>query len=260
MRAAISVHNLTKTFPAAGRLRGVLTGRPPEASEVLKGVNLELPTGMILCLLGPNGAGKTTLLEILATYLLPTSGRAWVNGHDLITEPLVVRQSVGYCPAGSGGFDVRLSGKQNLEFFCLLNQIPQDRAAERVTYVWTLVGLHHFKDLPVSRYSDGMKQRLALARALLTDPPVLLLDEPTRNLDPEASAFWGRFLREEIAGKHQKTILFVTHNLIEAETISDRIAVMEGGKIVAERRTKEVLESSWRQSTYCVENMRREDL
>ena len=260
MRVEISVQSLTKTFPATGRFLRGLTGRPTERIEVLKEINLEVMTGEILGLLGPNGAGKTTLLEILATYLLPTSGWAWVNGHDVANDPFAVRQVVGYCPAGAAGFDVRLSGMQNLEFFALINHIPGSRAGEKVAHLWKLIGLDRFKDLPVSRYSDGMRQRLALGRALLTDPPVLLLDEPTRNLDPEASAFWGRFLREEIAGKHQKTILLVTHNLLEAETICDRIAIMEGGRIVAERKIKETLHRPRRQSRYRVEEESREDL
>lgn len=240
--SAISVENLTKVFPVARGLRAFLWPKRAGVVEALRGVTLEVSRGEVLGLLGPNGGGKTTLLEILATYLLPTSGRALVNGHDVVREPLAVRRVVGYCPAGARGFYPRLSGRWNLEFFALLSGLPNPHAQEQVAHLWKLVGLDGFRDVLVARYSDGMRQRLALARALLTDPPVLLLDEPTRGLDPETSACWRRFLREQVVGELGKTILLVTHDLLKAEEICDRIAILERGRIVAEGRAWEVLD------------------
>jgi ABC-2 type transport system ATP-binding protein len=239
---AISMENLTKIFPATQGLEALLWPKRSGWVEALKGISLKVEKGEIFGLLGPNGGGKTTLLEILATYLLPTSGRAWVNGHDLVREPLPVRHSVGYCPAGSRGFDLRLSGKRNLKFFALLSQLPRVHARDQIEKLWELVGLHTYKDVPVAHYSDGMRKRLALAKTLLTDPPILLLDEPTQGLDPEASGFWNRFLREQVVGKMGKTILLVTHNLIEARNTCDRIAILDRGIIVTEGKVNEVLD------------------
>ena len=239
---AISIENVTKTFPPAQGFGALLWPKGSEGVEALRGVSLEIGKGEIFGLLGPNGGGKTTLLEILATYLLPTGGRAWVNGHDVLREPLRVRHSLGYCPAGSRGFDPRLSGKRNLNFFALLSHLPRIRARDQVEKLWELVGLNTYKDVPVAHYSDGMRKRLALAKTLLTDPPVLLLDEPTQGLDPEATAFWSRFLREQVVGRMGKTILLVTHNLIEAKNTCDRVAIMNRGVIVAEGKVNEVLD------------------
>ena len=238
---AISTENLTKIYPTIQGLKRLIWPKRSEGVEALRGISLEIEKGEIFGLMGPNGGGKTTLLEMLSTYLLPTSGRAWVNGHDVVREPLLVRQSVGYCPAGAGGVDPRLTGRSNLEFFALLSQMPHRDALDRVAGLWKLVGLDTFKDVAAAHYSDGMRKRLALAKTLLTDPPILLLDEPTQGLDPEASAFWNRFLREQVVGKVGKTILLVTHNLTEARNTCDRIAIMDRGMIVAEGKVNEVL-------------------
>ena len=241
MPVAISVENLTKTFPPAQGLSALLRPKRSEGVEALQGVSLEVSRGEIFGLLGPNGGGKTTLLEILATYLLPTGGRVLLNGYDVVRHPLAVRRAVGYCPAGGGGFYQRLSGRRNLGFFALLSHLPRAHVSERVARLWELVGLDGFRDVPVARYSDGMRQRLALARALLVDPAVLLLDEPTRGLDPEAAAFWRRFLRQQVIREEGKTILLVTHNVLDAEEICDRVAIMDRGRIVAMGKANEAL-------------------
>lgn len=239
--SSIVIEHLTKTFPMTQGLSVCLWPRRSAGVEALRDVTLEVVQGEVFGLLGHNGEGKTTLLEILATYLLPTSGRVWVNGHDVVRDPLVVRRAVGYCPAGARGFDQRLSGRKNLEFFALLSHLPRAYARERVAHLWELVGLDRFSDAPVARYSDGMRQRLALARALLTDPPILLLDEPTRGLDPQTAVGWRRLLREQLVGVLGKTVLLVTHDVREAEDLCDRMAMLEQGKVVAVGRVGEVL-------------------
>lgn len=241
MSIVIAVEGLTKTFPPLSGLGAFFRPKRSEGIQALRGISLEVSRGESVGLLGPNGGGKTTLLEILATYLLPTSGRVWLNGRDVVQDALAVRQLVGYCPAGAGGFYQRLSGRRNLEFFALLSRIPRAHIPARAARLWRLVGLDGFRDGPVAHYSDGMRQRLALARALLTDPPVLLLDEPTRGLDPEAAAFWRRFLRQQVIRDQGKTILLVTHNVLDAEEICDRVAIMDRGRIVAMGRADEVL-------------------
>ena len=228
----IKVSSLTKMFPSSrglGRLVGMAWPGEVEV-QALRNATLEVTRGEILGLLGANGVGKTTLLEILATFLLPTSGQAWVDGHDVVRDPLAVRRAIGYCPAGAG-FYQRLSGRQNLEFFAALRRLSAAGIRERIAHLWELVGLDRFREVIVGRYSDGMRQRLALARTLLSDPAVLLLDEPARGIDPEATAFFGRLFRR-MAHEQGKTILLVTHDPRAATELCDRVAVMDRGGIV----------------------------
>jgi ABC-2 type transport system ATP-binding protein len=239
--AAITVQNLTKTFPARRGLKTLLQ-RPlrPNGIEVLRDISLEVLPGEALGLLGPNGAGKTTLLEILSTLLLPTSGRAWVCGYEVAGEAAQVRKVVGYCPCASQSFYPRLTGVGNLEFFALLNDFRPREAKEKIETVLELVGMDGASHAPFQWYSEGMKQRLSFARALLTDPPVLLLDEPTKSLDPLLQGEVQRFLRRTLVEKLGKTILLVTHSLAEAEEVCDRLALMHRGRIMSVGTSEEV--------------------
>jgi ABC-2 type transport system ATP-binding protein len=232
--AAIVVQNLTKTFPARKGLKTLLQ-RPthPSGREVLRDVSLEVSTACVLGLLGPNGAGKTTLLEILSTLLLPTSGQAWVCGYEVVREATQVRRVVGYCPSAAQSFYPRLTGVGNLEFFALLNDFRPREAKDKIRAVLDLVGMDGARYELFQRYSDGMKQRLSLARALLTDPPVLLLDEPTKSLDPLLQGEVRRFFRRTLVEKLGKTLLLVTHSLAEAEEVCDRLAILYRGKIMS---------------------------
>ncbi len=238
---AISIENLTKTFPAWGAFQSFFQNPfRPKGTAVLKNISLEVCAGEVLSLLGPNGAGKTTLLEILSTLLLPTSGQARVCGHEVVKEAAQVRKMVGYCPSSAHTFYPRLSGKGNLEFFALLNDLSPREARDKIAALSDLVGLAEVNRVPFQRLSEGMKQRLSLARALLTDPPVLLLDEPTRSLDPLLQREVRRFLRETLVEKLRKTVLFVTHSLAEAEEVSDRLAIIHRGEIVSVGTSAEV--------------------
>jgi ABC-2 type transport system ATP-binding protein len=198
----------------------------------LDGVDLAVRPGEIFGLLGPNGAGKTTLLKILCTLLLPTSGRAVVNGYDVVEAPSTIRQVVGYCLDTERSFYYRLTGRQNLVFFATLNNLGAGERARRIPEVLESVGLQGAADARFMTYSKGMQQKLGLARALLTDPAVLLLDEPTKSLDPGAAAEFHRFLRGTLAEQRGKTILLVTHSLEECRACCDRIAIMDRGQIV----------------------------
>jgi ABC-2 type transport system ATP-binding protein len=239
--AAIAVQNLAKTFPARKGLKVLLQHAfPLSEMEVLRDVSLEVSTGCVLGLLGPNGGGKTTLLEILSTLLLPTSGRAWVCGYEVVKQAAQVRKVVGYCPAASQSFYPRLTGMRNLEFFAVLNGFRPRQARERIAAVLELVGMDGAGNAPFQYYSEGMKQRLSLARTLLTDPPVLLLDEPTKSLDPLLQGEFRRFLRRTLVEKLGKTVLLVTHSLVEAEEVCDRLAIIYRGKIVSVGTPEEV--------------------
>uniref|UniRef100_A0A7V6A1V8 ABC transporter ATP-binding protein n=1 Tax=Desulfobacca acetoxidans TaxID=60893 RepID=A0A7V6A1V8_9BACT len=161
-------------------------------------LSLAIRPGEIFGLLGPNGAGKTTLLKILATLIIPTSGKAWVNGHELSAAP-AVRDSLTSVISDERSFYWRLTGHQNLEFFGTLHRLDPAALRVRISEVLHLVGLEHAAHQPVGSCSSGKKQRLALARALLPQKPVLLLDEPTKGLDPVATRRIHRLLKEELA-------------------------------------------------------------
>ena len=206
--------------------------RKPLEREVLRDVNLEVAPGTVVGLLGANGAGKTTLLEILCTLLLPTSGQALVHGLDVVREAAAVKRLVGYCPSGFDSFYPRLTAAANLQFFAALHGLLPREGRQRLEAVFDLVGVNGSRDLDFQRHSAGMKQRLVLARALITNPPVLCLDEPTRSLDPRAQREMWRFLRATIVGDLRKTILVVTHSLAEAREICDRLTILDEGRIV----------------------------
>ena len=229
---AIVVRDLTKRFPVRREWAEMVRGPfRQEWTTVLDGVNLEIEQGKVFGLLGPNGAGKTTLLKILSTLLLPSEGQAFINGYDVVSSSHRARQAVGYCLDSERSFYYRLSGIENLAFFAALNNLDSRSATSRIAEVLNILDLNGAADVPFMTYSKGMQQKLGLARALLTDPAVLLLDEPTKSLDPGAAAGWRRFLRETLVGKMGKTILLVTHSLEEARECCDRTAVIGQGRI-----------------------------
>lgn len=206
--------------------------------EVLTGVTLHARVGEILGLVGSNGAGKTTLLDILATVQLPTSGSASVFGVDLLTQPEEITRLVAYCPAGADSFYPQLTGRANLEFFAALHGLSAGAARARIRTVLAMIGAPELSEVIVQRFSAGMKQKLNLARALLADAPLLLLDEPTRSLDDDARQVIYRLLRR-LTGAMAKTVLLVTHDRHEAGAICDRVAVLKDGAIAGVSRASD---------------------
>jgi ABC-2 type transport system ATP-binding protein len=197
----------------------------------LRGVDLEVPWGAIVALLGANGAGKSTLLRILGTTVLPSRGRAAVAGNDVVAHPAAARRCLGLVLGEERSWYWRLSGRDNLEFFAALQGLRRSDARARAGELLAEVGLAEAADRRFDRYSSGMRARLSLARALLCEPPVLLLDEPTRTMDPvAASAFRGEVRRQAAAGR---AILFATHDLHEAAAIASRVVVMADGRVAA---------------------------
>ncbi len=221
VRFAIETCNLTKVFKK-GRKRIVAVDQ----------VNIKVGKGRIYGLLGTNGAGKSTLIKMLATLVIPTEGTALVNGYDIIKEDAEVRKSIGYIKGGERGFYYRLSGRQNLAFFASLYGIPKSQAKKKIEELIDFVGLTEHAEKKVKEYSTGMKSRLAIARGLLNDPPILLADEPTSGLDPVSARKLRDFMLYGLKEKKRKTILITTHNLIEAEYLCDEIAIMDSGKIL----------------------------
>lgn len=230
MEFTIETSTLGKTFQPFPWPLSLVSRRLTHPVRALHGVSLQIPRGEVFGLLGPNGAGKTTLLKLLATILLPSEGRACVNGADLVHEGNKVRRAIGVATGEERGFYWRLSGRENLEFFSGLLRLAPQAARNRVEAVLKLVDLLPAAQEIVGRYSTGMRHRLDLARALLGDPSVLLLDEPTRSLDPTAAESFRALLRQ-LAHEHGKTVLLVTHDLPEAATTCDRVAILLHGTI-----------------------------
>src|SRR5438270_10634657 len=199
--------------------------------EAVRGVSFAVQRGELFGLLGPNGAGKTTTIKMLITLLLPTSGRLRVLGYDVVAQPRQVRRRVGYVFGGDRGLYERLSGLDNLRYFAELYAVPPREQRARIGELLELVGLTGRERERVEGYSRGMRQRLHIARGLLHDPPVVVLDEPTIGLDPVGA----RELRITISelARAGKTVLLTTHYMYEADALCDRIAVIAKGEIVA---------------------------
>lgn len=233
---AVETHDLTKIFKS--NIRSLRSGSLFEHKEsrvvtAVDHLDLEIEKGELFGLLGPNGAGKTTFVKILCTLLPSDGGAAFVNGFDVAREPMKVKQSIGTLfSVGERGFFWRLDGYRNLEFYSAVYNVPRDRRQDRIAEVLELVGLADNAFESFQKLSGGMKRKLALARALLPDPPVLLLDEPTTALDVMASRNMREFIKS-LSGKMGKTVLYTTHYIEEASQICDRIAIMNKGKIIA---------------------------
>jgi len=228
----IELKDITKTF-VERTWRTMLSGKKPKRVEALNGVSLSVGPGEVFGLLGPNGAGKTTLIKILATFILPDGGDARICGYDLCNQPQRVRRMIGLVNTSERSFYWRLTGRQNLNFFAALCNLSDSSGKKRVEELLDMVGLNEKADTAFMKYSTGQQQRLALARALLSDPQVLLMDEPTRSLDPVAASELRKLTRKELSGQHGKTILWCTHNLKEAEEVCDRLAIIHKGKVIA---------------------------
>jgi ABC-2 type transport system ATP-binding protein len=233
-RPTIAVEALEKYFPPAlSGWRALIqpVARPTELA--LAGVSFTVGRGEAVALVGPNGAGKSTLLRILATLIIPTRGRATLAGFDVEREAAGARSQFGYHTGGDEGFYGRLSGRQNLAFFAAMNNIIGTDAKERIARVADWMRISQELDRQVRTYSTGMTHRLGLARALLHGPSILLLDEPTRSLDPLAAADFRRQLKEELVRRRGTTLLFASHTLSEVEEIADRVVLLEAGQVLA---------------------------
>jgi len=201
--------------------------------EALRGVSLKVDGGQIFGVLGPNGAGKTTLIKILCTLVIHDEGEAYVNGFDVRKEPVEVLKNLQAVLPESRGFNWRLTGRQNLEFYASLYGLREKEAKERIDYLLEFTGLMERANDGYQRYSSGMQRKLLLCRALLRSTRTLLFDEPTAGLDPASATEFRSLLRDKLTREEGKTILLSTHNLYEAQGICDRIAILDRGKITA---------------------------
>jgi len=233
---AVEAVELRKRFISYERIG--LIRRRKTIVNALNGVSLNVKWGEVYGLLGPNGAGKTTTVKILSTLLIPDSGFARINGFDVVKEAKKVRGIIGLVLYPDKGFYSRLSGFENLVYFGRLYGLSRGKAEERARELLRLVNLDWAANRPYEEYSLGMRARLSIARALIHDPPVVFLDEPTIGLDPVSS----RSIRDLIKGlkREGRAILLTSHNLWEVEEVCDRVGIIGSGKVLMEGSPRDI--------------------
>lgn len=238
--------DLCKTYPVevglAELVRHPFRKRP--GVRALRGLSIQAEPGAVLGLLGPNGAGKTTLLKILANLVLPDAGDVTIEGWSLRDDPSEARGRVGVVFNDERSFFWRLSARENLRFFGALYDVHRSVVVERMSFYLEAFGLLGIVDRRFASYSSGQKKALAIARAMLTDPPVVLLDEPTNNLDPLMTARLKEHVRDELAHKRGKTVIWATHRLEEVGDVCDRVALLDRGSVLFDGRTDEFVRLS----------------
>ena len=228
------VEHVDKSFPEVfGTVALFKYGGHAPRRQVLFDVNLTVGRGELFGLLGPNGAGKTTLLKLLATLTVPDRGRMTIDGIDVMKHPTAASRRVGLCTSEERSFYLRLTARQNLEFFGALAGLYGKHLRRRIDEVLELVDLTGCLNVRIANFSSGMRQRITVARALLPDPKVLFLDEPTRAVDPVHAYDLRRLIRDELVGRAGKTVILATNLLEEAWEICDRVAVVNHGRVVA---------------------------
>lgn len=238
---AIMCENVRRTFVSSP---GRFSFKKSKEIVALDDVNFAVKRGELFGLLGANGAGKTTATRILCTLLLPTSGTARVLGYDVVHNARAVQKIVNMVAGGERMLYFRLTARENLEYFAELYNVPENEVLPRIDELLELVGLSDRQNEPVERFSKGMKQRLQIARGLINDPDVLLLDEPTLGLDVYIAREIRRFIQEELVRKRKKTVLLTTHYLYEAEEICHRIAFLHKGRIITTDSVKNLKKNS----------------
>ncbi len=245
---AVVTYQLAKTYRPPQGWRRAVSSLPVTA---VQDISLTIPDGELFGLLGPNGAGKTTLVKMLCTLLHPTSGTAVVAGYDL-QQAGAIRASVGLVVSDERSFYWRLSARRNLEFFAALYGLHGRAAQQRVETVLADVQLDDVSGRLFSTFSSGMRQRLAIARALLHRPRLLFLDEPSRSLDPTATQKLHQLIMH-LRQAHGMTIFLITHDLAEAEKLCDRVALMHQGRIQAIGRPETLRQELRPQRQYVIQ-------
>jgi ABC-2 type transport system ATP-binding protein len=213
------------------------------ANRAVDGITFRVEPGEVFGLLGPNGAGKTTTVRLLNGILPPSGGTAQVFGLDPVTHGAEIRRKTGVLTETPALYE-RLSARENLEFFGTLTEIPEQALERRVLEILSFFGLESRAADKVETYSKGMKQRLALARALIHQPPLLFLDEPTSGLDPEAAQQVNDLIAS-LSRQNGQTVVLATHNLLEAQRLCDRVAIMNKGRILAMGSLTELARKLW---------------
>ncbi len=230
----VTLESVSKFFRHRPALWNWLGAERRGVTRALSQVSLRAAEGDVLVILGPNGSGKTTLLKLVSTMLLPDEGRVRVCDADTADQARQARRAVGFAVATERSFFPRLTARENLDFFAALEDIPRVERPRRIQEALDAALLADVGDTLVMKFSSGMYQRLGIARALLKQPAVLLLDEPTRSLDPGGTWRLWQLLRR--TAERGATILLATHNFEEAATIGQHVVVLRQGEVAAERR------------------------
>ncbi len=251
MNGQVVIEQLAKTYRVKQR-KGLFKSEE-RAVEALKGVSFEIKPGEVFGLLGPNGAGKTTLIKCLTTLLLPTSGRAVINGFELTKQDNAIRATVGCMLMGERGLYWKLTGRENLVFFGALYHLTVRDRKKRADDIIARLDLGEIADRPVESYSSGQKMKLAFAKALINDAPLLILDEPTNTLDVPSA----RELRAVVRELNQagKTVIYTTHIMSEAETLCQRVAIVDRGEVLALGAVDELKASLGREAVIRIEGV-----
>ena len=222
MDEIIRADGLSKTYQSQGK-----------AVTAVSDLTFSVGKGELFGLFGPNGAGKSTIVRMLTTLLAPTAGTAMVNGFDVVQQEMAVRASIGLVTADERSFYGRLTARQNLQFYAAMQDVPRSQIETRIKDVLELFGLSHKADAATQSLSTGQKQRLNMARALIHNPPILFLDEPTKSMDVQTSDFVKALIRDELVNKQGKTVLFISHELYEMENFCDRVIILANGRLQA---------------------------
>ena len=236
--ALIVARGLTKRFPKTAL--PLTRGRNKPGKLAVDDVSITVGAGEVFGLVGPNGAGKTTLIRMLSTLLVPSAGSARVAGYDVLTQDAQVRREVGVVASNERSFFWRLTGRQNLDFFASLYKLSDNERREWVPEMLDLLNLTSIMDTRFDRYSTGQKQRLAIARGLLSKPRVLLMDEPTKGVDPVEAARLIEVIQGRVVELWRPTILVTSHNLSEIQRLCKRIALLADGRLIAEGSHEEL--------------------
>jgi len=229
MNPIIQLENIVRTFGS---------------TRAIDGISFSVDEGEVFGVLGPNGSGKTTLVRLLNGVLAPTSGKAFLFGRDVTTDGASIRKMTGVLTETPSLYE-RFTARKNLAFFCRFYGIPDADIPHRVDRVLSLLGLADRGNEAVGGFSKGLKQRLAIARALIHDPQVIFLDEPTSGLDPEASRQVDGIIRE-LAADRGKTIFLCTHNLNEAQYLCSRVALINKGRVLALGSIRDLTDRLWK--------------
>lgn len=246
---AIVVDHLVKDYPRPGKglVRFLLPWFKQPRLRALDEVSLGVGSGTVFGLLGTNGAGKTTLIKIACNLLLPTSGTVSVLGMDPVREGRRVRSRIGLVTSEERSFYWRISGRRNLEFFSSLQGMDRTGSGRRIEELGELLGISEYLDIPFSDYSTGMRQKTDLARALLHDPELLFMDEPTRSLSPEAAYPLQDFIRRELVKTRGKTVFLATQDMGEAERLCDDVGILHRGRLLYLGTLEELMRRSRRE-------------
>jgi ABC-2 type transport system ATP-binding protein len=232
LNTVVEAINLCKTFIYQGGLRDLLQGGRPRKTLAVDNVSFFVEEKEIFGLVGPNGSGKTTLINLLCTVVVPNEGTARVGGFDILDSSADVRKAIGLVTSNERSFYWRLTGRQNLSFFSDLYGLSPRSAGTWIEELIEALDLRDFADRRFDGYSTGIRQRFAMARALLHKPRIIFMDEPTKGLDPVAAASLIRLIQGNIVAAWNPTIIVTSHNLREIEQLCSRIAIMYSGRFL----------------------------